>query len=569
MTRLHRFCGRITAKMWSTWLVAAVSGAFVAGNAVWSAPPRFDGAGYTILAQALLSGQGYRTIDHPGHPSHTHFPPGYPIFLTAIWQFTGRSLLAAHLASAGCTVGAAAAFMLWMRSVLPRRAALLTGLTLAVNWQWARTGSAILSEPLFLLESQLTIFAALGLALGWSARAGRALTVGILLGASILTRHAAIGFALAILLDLSLRQRWGKMLAVAAVSGATVTPWFWWIATAGSAAKTQAGLLVDTHWTWLERFYRPIVFYAQRIPDQLFGPFVEVGSAPGRNLGVVMLANASAILVTGLILAGWLRLLKDERRRLAALVPLCSLGVLGAWPFTEAGRFLTPLVPFLLIGMVEGISSLIRRVIRKLESPMQPTLWPRPCGAVGSVRELESAAHKAPFPESIPSRLPRRTRFVSACLVLAVALPYSCYALMWKRTRALEASHRDFDAACQWLALRAEQPGPVISRHPGEVFWQTGREGLEVPAGELSGDREANDRTITRLIQEFHVAYVLVDEGRYSRAAANPLSRIAVENPAHFREVFRAATDRSTVVIYEVVSNSRASTQRPSNRSLP
>jgi hypothetical protein len=390
----------------------------------------------------------------------------------------------------------------------------------AVNWVWARTGSAILSEPLFLLLSQLAILAALRPSTVSSPRFGNTLVLGVLLGALLLTRHAAIGLALAILLDLGLRGRWVKALAVAALAAAMVAPWLYWMAAAGSLSKTQAGLFINTDWSLAERIFRPIIFYAQRIPDQLVGPFVEVATAPGRNLGVVAVANVWALLLTGAVVAGWLRLLRDRRRRLAALVPLLSLGVLGLWPYTEAGRFLIPLVPSLVIGMVVGTQSLARRVLPLLSAQIRI----------------------------------RRIHFISGCLVMALSLPYSVYAFASGRSRALEASHRDFDAACEWIATQARRPGPVISRHPGEVFWRSGREGLDVSGSDHPGDHAADERAIARVIDEFQAAYLLVDEGRYSQAPTTLLTQFVAQSPERFREVFRAAGDRGSVVVYEVVS---------------
>jgi hypothetical protein len=501
-------------------VISAVSAAFVIGNAVWSAPPRFDGAGYCVLAEALLSGQGYRAIDQPGSPPHAHFPPGYPLFLSAIWWLAGRSLVAAHAASAVSTIAAALMAWLWFRLLLRRRTALVLGLALAVNWVWARTGSTILSEPLFLFLSQLAVLAALRESNVSSKTVRGGFVLGALLGALLLTRHAAIGLVLAILVDLGLRGRWLKAVATAAATGAIVAPWLYWMASVGPVAKTQAGLLVGRNWSLADRLVQPVVFYTQRIPDQLFGPFVEASTAGGRYLAVVVAANVWALLVTVAVVVGWLRLCTRPRRRLAALVAIFSLGVLGLWPYTEAGRFLTPLVPFILIGLVEGMQSLARPLLRVCTAHVRPG----------------------------------RVRLISACLVLAAALPYSCYALALGRTRAMEASHRDFDAACEWIATRATHPGTVLSRHPGEVFWRTGRQGLEVADSKRAGDAIADGPAFARMIDEFNVAYLLVEEGRYARATANPLTRIVDQNSLRLREVFRDASDRSSTVVYEVVS---------------
>lgn len=45
-----------------------------------------DDAIYTILAKALATGEGYRMINLPGAPHATHYPPGYPAFLAALWR---------------------------------------------------------------------------------------------------------------------------------------------------------------------------------------------------------------------------------------------------------------------------------------------------------------------------------------------------------------------------------------------------------------------------------------------------------------------------------------------------
>ena len=38
-----------------------------------------------ILARALAEGDGYRFTQMPGAPRATHYPPGYPLFLAALW----------------------------------------------------------------------------------------------------------------------------------------------------------------------------------------------------------------------------------------------------------------------------------------------------------------------------------------------------------------------------------------------------------------------------------------------------------------------------------------------------
>ena len=56
----------------------------------WPVGAYQDDAMYVVLAKALASGEGYRYLNLPGHPAATHFPPGYPAFLAALWTLAPR-----------------------------------------------------------------------------------------------------------------------------------------------------------------------------------------------------------------------------------------------------------------------------------------------------------------------------------------------------------------------------------------------------------------------------------------------------------------------------------------------
>jgi hypothetical protein len=496
----------------SACLIAAASAVSVCGDAPWSAPPRYDGAGYAVLAQALLEGQGYRAIDHPDRPRHAHFPPGYPMLLAAIWRVTGVSAFAAHAASVLCTVGATLAAWCWFRRLMPGPSAMMLGLALAVNWLWARTGAAIQSEPMYMLLGQLAILVASRAGRSASApwRAADAGVLGVLLGACLLTRQVAVGLVMAVLLDLFLRRRWRDALTVTAVVAVFLSPWLAWVAVVGPGARTQADLLLQGDGTWLERIAGQLVFYVRRIPDQITGPFVEVATAFSHRKEVAVAANLWAIAATAIVALGWIRTLRRPRRRLAGLVALCTLLVLLAWPFTEAGRFLIPMIPCILVGAVEGLSVPFWRLRRS------------------------------------------RRRLIAAAMVLAASLPYSAYTLVTGKARATEASQRDFDAACTWLAADADRPGPVLTRHPGEVYWQTGRPALEVPTAERPGDADADADTIARTIDAYRAAYLLIDQARYANAPPSPLARFVAAFPGRVRKVWSRETSHAAVTIYEV-----------------
>ena len=362
MTRLRLRRTRVTSHLNAALLVGLASAAFTVGNACWSAPPRVDGAGYAVLARALISGEGYRAIDHPDQSRHGHFPPGYPFLLASSWRLIGISVRASHVVSAACMLGATIVVWLWFRCVVARDTALILTLALAVNWLWARTGSAILSEPFYALLCQLTVLVASSGMRRREGRVARSVFVGVLLAGCLLTRHIAVGLAVAVLLDRAFARRWAETLTIAVTTGLLSSPWVVWTALVGSASGTQAEILVTSDASWADRIGHQLVFYIQRIPDQFTGPVVEfVTVFRTSNLGWGV-ANLWGFVATAWIAVGLLFAVSRPRTRLVGLIPILTGSVLLVWPYLEAGRFLIPLVPCILLGAAEGPKRLLVRL---------------------------------------------------------------------------------------------------------------------------------------------------------------------------------------------------------------
>ena len=496
-------------------LIATAATLCIAVQTNPNAPPRYDGAGYAVLATSLLDGQGYRAIDHPDRPRHAHFPPGYPGFLALLWRLAGRSNLAAHVGSASCAVAATLAAWLWFRTMYAKAVALAMATALACNWVWSRTGGGVQSEPLFELLSQLAILTAVAPVPRGMLRRG--VLLGALLSAAVLTRHIGLALAAAVFLDLALRRRWRTLAATAVVLVAAATPWVVWQVRLAGSGGTQLGLLVQGGRSVFGGLVDQAVFYGDRLPDQLTGPLVEVATAPGRSPILRSVARLWAWPATALIVFGCFAALAVPRRRLAGSIALVSLAMLLVWPYTEAGRFLIPLIPCLIVGAVEGSS----RVLRRMRAWM--------------------------------GRSDRRSRIVAACLVLCATLPYTFYAMATAERRLRGEADRGFDSACDWIRTQADRPGPVLTRHPGEVFLRTGRQALEASTSERPGAVDADPTEIAELIRRYGVAYLLVDDLRYAGAVASPLARYVEERPEAVRQVVSARDRSGSVRLFEVV----------------
>jgi hypothetical protein len=458
-----------------------------------TSPPRYDGAGYSVLGLSLATGHGYHEIDQPGEPAHAHFPPGYPAVLAGLWSLFGRSVIVAHGFSIACTVIAVWLAWRWFRQVEGRVVAIGLGLALVMNWTWSTNGGSIQSEPLFLLLSMIVVTKATSskhLITGWWATN---LGLGFLIGLTILTRHVGICLLAAVCLERLIKKQWREALLIGLVAAVVVAPWVAWVLT--SRRSHQADLLKGNGLVALVG--EQVLFYVRRLPDALTGPYIEVATVFARSKLVSMVATVVAFLVSSLILLGLIRLLKERRTRLAGLIPLCSLPLLLIWPFTEAGRFLVPLVPCLLLGLFEGL-------------------------------------------KVISSRFFKHPRIVACVVLVLVAVPYPAYALISGRAKSQRETHREFDAACAWIASEARVAGPVMTRHPGELFWQTGRKALAPASDDLSN--------LIKQVNEHNVAYLLVDPDRFANAPATPLSKLARAHPGRLKRV-----REGSVEVYEVL----------------
>jgi hypothetical protein len=292
------------------------------------------------------------------------------------------------------------------------------------------------------------------------------------------------------------RWRGGRRREAAAIAGVftvAVAPWAVWLLSVRTG--TQVALFRPAGLLGLVP--GQAAFYLARIPDALTGPFVELGTVyrPAlRGPALAWAAGVCAVCGAGLVAA-----VRRPAFRLGATVLGVSLAVLLVWPFQEAGRFLIPLVPLLLVAAWVGLGGLLRKV----------------CGA----REAEVAA---------------------AGVLLLVALPYGLYVLGPRKPGAEHAA-AELRAAGRWLA-EAPREGPVLARQAGELYWLMDRRRTVAGVPEGAGAGE-----VAALAERFDPAYLLDDAGRYTGAAEGGVAAFVSEHPGSVREVFRAGS----IVVYE------------------
>jgi hypothetical protein len=299
-----------------------------------------DDAIYVVLAKALASGQGFRMINMPGAPHATHFPPGYPLFLAALWRlypsfpdnivlfkFANTIFLAATaygtyvFARVRLGLGLAGASVAATVGTLSVVILLITGV--------------VLSEPLYMALLVPTLLAAERTA--DEAHTRQAIVTGALIGVLSLVRTVGVFALPAALVVLALRRRWRDAVALALAALVFIIPWQLWVsAYQGEVPGAFVGKY-GAYGSWLVAGYKAGGLpFARAVlaknADALFGflGYVTLPVAPVVPR-LVSLGTVLAVLALG-ALAVW-------RRVPVTLVFIAVYGaVILAWPF-EPMRF--------------------------------------------------------------------------------------------------------------------------------------------------------------------------------------------------------------------------------------
>jgi len=198
----------------------------------WPVGAYQDDAIYTVLAKALATGEGYRMINLPGAPHATHYPPGYPFFLSLLWRlspsFPGNIVLFkfANAAWLGLAALGAWAFARKRLNWRPLGSALVSAAGSLAIVVLLVTG-VVLSEPMFMA----LLFPALLL----SERAVEdgtpryALAAGLACGLLALVRTLGGAILPAALLVMLLRRQFRGAVVMAASAAVLLVPWQLWL----------------------------------------------------------------------------------------------------------------------------------------------------------------------------------------------------------------------------------------------------------------------------------------------------------------------------------------------------
>jgi 4-amino-4-deoxy-L-arabinose transferase-like glycosyltransferase len=450
-----------------------------------------DDAIYTVLAKALATGEGYRMINLPGAPHATHFPPGYPFFLSLLWRLSPSFpenvvlfkfanavwlSLAALGASAFCRVRLG-----W--NPVPSALAAVAG-TLAIVVLLV-TG-VVLSEPMFMALLFPALLLTERAAAGGSVR--MALAAGMACGALALVRTLGAVIVPAALVVMIWRRQWRSAAAFATAAALCLVPWQLWLNAWQHEIPPVLMGKYGAYGPWMAQGYRDgglafardvAVANLQSVDRFLGFVFMPVATAWPR---AVAFMAASLLAVAG-------------ARVLVRRVPVTTLFlaayaiVVMVWPF-EPERFVLAVWPLLTICGLAGISAIWR--------------W-RPA-----------------------SPGPRGLRYLSITLAAAVVLGFAVYNARGYRHQWWASVQRDAGQRSkpivEWVAAGTAPSDVLMTDDDLIVYLYTGRRGMPTstfqPKERLRPPTDAENMAAVReMIDAYAPRYYITTSAPGQRAA--------------------------------------------------
>jgi len=404
---------------------------------------------FFVTAKSVAEG-GYKIESLPETPAQTKFPPLYPLYLSLIWRIDPRFPANLALATGFCFAAFAACMVLaWVeyrQEFSEPRAWLLTAL-LAVNPYLVLFGCRMFSEVFFTCWV-LAVFLALR-------RPGikMALLAGIFAACAYLSRTAGIALLISVPAVLILKKESRRAVAFAAAMLPAILGWMMW-ARAHAIRSTDSTL---TYYT-----------------DYLRYEFLNVNFA---NLGVVLWKNTDQVLwgmgslilpkifylgpvkiltqvIAVAMIAGIVRLVRRGSCVQYAAFALVSTGILLVWHFPPNERFVLPVYPLLLAGLVVELAHL--------------------AGGVKAAFQRKDAGQKivgAAFASGVAA-------------VFGIALAMQIYGtFVYVREAALqkEAKLRELRTAYAWIDANLPPSATFLSYDDPLMYLYTGHRGNYLP----------------------------------------------------------------------------------------
>ena len=511
---------------------------------------RYDGAAYYTLGASLASGQGYRLTNEPGAIEALQYPPLFPLWIAAHMRLLGSTdpvvvAPALRWSQAALSLAYAVALLALALRFLPTGYAFLAALLCALSFRTIYLSDLLFPELAFALVSVLFFLAA--------GSAGRArFLAGPLALVAYLLRTAGVALFAAWVGEALLARRWRAALGRAALCALPLVAWQAYVARVEASAAYRHPAYAYQRAPYLyanvsygrnlflvdpfapERGHVDAAGLARRALDNAAHLPVFVGellSAPmgewvwplkrvSRELAETVHADGVALWLLG-ALGGvaflGLALLAARGEHLAPLYVLAALAMITLTPWqNQFWRYLTPLCPYLALGLVYGFWRARERAGKRGRLALGALL--------AMVLALELQCARSMFAHS----------WRSSELSTPAGMDLAGHAFY------VEPEWDAFQAALKWLRANAEPEAVVGSAAPQLVHLSTGLRSVMPP---FESDLEAAQVALDSV----PVRYLIVEDLSFLDITRRYTRPLVEARSADWELVYQPADSRLAV----------------------
>ena len=358
----------------TNWLFLIIISAVVLYVSLKSFDDKMDTNGdncyYYIFAKSIITGHGYADLSAPGNPPSSGFPPGYPILLAPFllindsWAFTNAS--GYLFLWAACLL----VFIVLIKNKFSKGFALFASIAVSLNGLFALYATKTMSEVPFAFFTMLFIYFLSSYSqLQKSSKKNIYLAVCILL--AVYTQYIRVqGMILcaAFLLFLLLRKEWKNSLITIAGFIIGYMPWYIRNKMLGLPANRYMAQILERTVHEPGAGLLPIMQLPKRIVKQ-FGDLIT-NPLPTTVLNFANYDEHKSYLILGLIVLAFIVIgcLSIKRIKFWLLFFIVgNFALISIWTAPSGNRYLTCVVPVLLLGFYTGIYKSIIFIINKLK----------------------------------------------------------------------------------------------------------------------------------------------------------------------------------------------------------
>jgi hypothetical protein len=438
-----------------------------------------DDAVYIQLSREVQQ-LSYRDQFLNGAPGHVKFPPGYPAYLAGISAVAGENVDAFLLGGIAATMCG----LLLLADSVRRRVSPIAGLLVIIatflNPRMIQYSGMVMSEALFFLCVSGTV---------WAFSHDRLRRSHILMGgaaaiASALTRSAGVTIVIAVVVVLLFARRMRAAIMVAAAGLVLNGAWFMWTTRAPEQiAGTQgenyvADTFIRPHTTMPSlpvTVSRRIISNARRYATRTVPSLLPLPHVAGTLVDNLFFVGVMGVCF---IAGAW------HLRRSWTIVPVVVatyVMLLLVWTWVVS-RFMSPMIPFVLVLVITGALALVRR----FRSPWRILI---PASLAATVMLTGAAS------------LQGSVRDVSTCDREEPLVSSGC----------IRPEQRDFLVLAEWVADSVSEHAVFLVHKEGTFGYLTGRRTIP-----LLTIMRADSTRVLDLLHDMgvtHVALTTLDHG--------------------------------------------------------